>query len=65
MLENGVDTGIHWQAGHHFTFFKKFTRGPLPITDKISEEIVSVPLHSNMPDEAINKVIEVVNAFSR
>lgn len=64
MHENGVDTGIHWQAGHHFTFFKKFAREPLPITDKITQEIVSIPLHSNMPENHISKVIEVVNSFS-
>jgi dTDP-4-amino-4,6-dideoxygalactose transaminase len=59
----GIDTGIHWQPGHNFEFFKKCRRGPLDVTEKIASEIVSLPLHSKMTKSDLDNVIEVVKAF--
>jgi len=53
MARQGVDTGIHWQAGHSFTFLKDCQRGPLDVTGRIVEEILSLPLHSKMNDDDI------------
>jgi len=65
-LENcGVDTGIHWQPGHHFTFFKQCRTGPLPITEDIARRIVSLPLHAKMAEEDINRIIVAVRTFFR
>jgi len=63
MASEGVDTGIHWQAGHCFSYFKKCRRGPLDITEKIVEEIMSLPLHSKMQIKDFNKVIKTVKNF--
>ena len=35
MKQCGVDTGIHWQAGHNFSFLKDARRGSLDVTDCI------------------------------
>ena len=59
----GVDTGIHWQAGHSFSFLKDSLRGPLDVTDRIVEQILSLPLHSKMSDSDINQVIYSVRSF--
>jgi dTDP-4-amino-4,6-dideoxygalactose transaminase len=63
MKENGVDTGIHWQAGHSFTYFKDCRRGSLDVTNKITEEIVSLPLHSKMRSEDVDAVIDSIHSF--
>ncbi len=63
MRQQGVDTGIHWQAGHRFTFLKDCRRGPLDVTERIVEQILSLPLHSKMSDEDIKRVIQSVESF--
>jgi dTDP-4-amino-4,6-dideoxygalactose transaminase len=63
MKSRGVDTGIHWQAGHSFSYFKNCRRGPLDITEKITDEIVSLPLHSKMKKTDFNKVVKTVKEF--
>lgn len=63
MRNLGVETGIHWQAGHRFTFFRECRRGSLEVTDRIAEQIISLPLHSKMNDVDLNRVIEAVSSF--
>ncbi len=61
--EHGVDTGIHWQPGHWFTLLKDCRRGDLTVTDRVGHEIVSLPLHSMMASETLNRVIEGIRSF--
>ena len=63
MKQCGVDTGIHWQAGHSFSFLKDCRRGSLEVTDRIVEQILSLPLHSKMSDSDIDQVIHSVRSF--
>lgn len=60
---NGVDHGLHWQPGHWFTFFKACRKGPLPVTEQVAREIVSIPFHSAMPDETAARVIGAIRSF--
>lgn len=64
MRDMGIDTGIHWQPGHHFTFLKNCRRGPLDITNKIANQILSIPLHSNMNSEFEDRVINALLAYN-
>lgn len=63
LLERGIDTGIHWQPGHWFTLLKDCRRGDLSITDRVGSEILSLPLHSLMPEKTIDRVVEAIRAF--
>jgi len=63
MLKEGVDTGIHWQPGHWFTLLKECRRGDLSVTEQVGHEILSLPLHSNMKPETIDRVITAVRSF--
>ena len=65
MKQCGVDTGIHWQAGHSFSFLKSCRRGSLEVTDRIVDQILSLPLHSKMADSDINRVIHSIKSFSK
>lgn len=60
---NGVDHGLHWQPGHWFSFFRDCRRGPLEVTEAVAREIVSVPFHSAMPEEAIARVVGAIRSF--
>jgi dTDP-4-amino-4,6-dideoxygalactose transaminase len=63
LLENGVDTGIHWQPGHWMTLLKDARRGDLSVTDTVANEILSLPLHSKMTEENLNIVIKNIKDF--
>lgn len=61
--DRGVDSGIHWQPGHWFTIFKDCRKGDLSITDKVGSEILSLPLHSCMSMDTIDRVINSIKSF--
>jgi dTDP-4-amino-4,6-dideoxygalactose transaminase len=61
--ERGVDTGIHWQPGHWFTLLKNYRRGDLSVTDRMGHEVLSLPLHSKMKTETLDRVISSVSDF--
>ncbi len=65
MYENGVDTGIHWQPGHWFSLFRNSRRGSLVVTERVGREIVSLPLHSKMPVETLDLVVDLIHSFFR
>ncbi len=63
MKSHGVDTGIHWQPGHKFSFLKNERSGSLIITDKIGEEIVTLPTYPDLTDEELSKVANTIRSF--
>jgi len=65
LKQQGIDTGIHWQPGHWFTLLKDCRRGDLSVSDKVGHEILSLPLHSLMQPETIDRVVGVIAEFFR
>lgn len=63
LKERGVDTGVHWPAGHWFTLLRDCRRGDLSVTDRVATEIVSLPLHSDMERAAQDQVVDAVRSF--
>jgi dTDP-4-amino-4,6-dideoxygalactose transaminase len=58
-----IETGIHWVPIHHLTLFAGCRQGPLDVVDRASQEIVSLPLHSGMPREVVERVCDAVISF--
>jgi dTDP-4-amino-4,6-dideoxygalactose transaminase len=63
LADAGVDTGIHWLPVHRTTLYNECRRGDLTVTDVVADEIVSLPLHSGMPEEVVDRVCNAVLAF--
>ncbi|HKV35401.1 MAG TPA: DegT/DnrJ/EryC1/StrS family aminotransferase [Pyrinomonadaceae bacterium] len=63
LRERDIDTGIHWQPGHWFTLFKDCRRGDLSVSDRVGNEVLSLPLHSMMTKETLDRVIAAVRDF--
>jgi dTDP-4-amino-4,6-dideoxygalactose transaminase len=63
LSERGIDTGIHWPPGHSFSLFKSCRKGSLDVTDAVSSEILSLPLHSDMSAAMLNRVVEAIGDF--
>ena len=63
LSSRGIDTGIHWQPGHWFTLLKNCRRGDLTVTEKVGNEVLSLPLHSNLPMDEVRRVAETIATF--
>jgi len=61
--ECGVDTGVHWQPGHHFKVLEGCRRGDLSVSQAAGEEICTLPLHSEMDPVAQDRVIAAVEGY--
>jgi dTDP-4-amino-4,6-dideoxygalactose transaminase len=59
----GIDTGIHWQPGHQFTLLRECRRGDLTVTERVGQEIVTLPLHSAPALGAMERVVDGVRSF--
>jgi len=58
----GIETGIHYKPIHMMSMYKNNSK--LPITEKISKQIVSIPIHPNLSNAQIDKIITTINKFS-
>ena len=63
LSERDIDTGIHWQPGHWFTLFKDCRRGDLSVSDRVGNEVLSLPLHSMMTTDTLDVVISGIQDF--
>lgn len=63
LRDRGIDTGIHWQPGHHFSYFRDAPAARLAVTERIAGEIVTIPLHSNMDAADADRVVDAVRSF--
>ena len=57
----GVGTGVHYIANHIQPFFSRYAQ-PLPITEKIWKEILTLPLYYDMTENDVDLVIKSVAA---
>lgn len=48
LLALGIQTGVHYQPNHLLTYFKTSPIAPLPITDAIAGQLLSLPLHPDV-----------------
>jgi dTDP-4-amino-4,6-dideoxygalactose transaminase len=61
LSKNGIETGIHYEPIHKMTLYTN--KQQLPITEKISKEIVTLPTHPNLSNNDVDYIIEKVNKF--
>jgi dTDP-4-amino-4,6-dideoxygalactose transaminase len=63
LQERQIDTGIHFVPVHKHTYFAKARQGDMSVTDKVIKEVLTLPLHSNMKPEWVERIIEGVVSF--
>jgi dTDP-4-amino-4,6-dideoxygalactose transaminase len=59
----GVDTGIHFVPAHRFSLLESCRRGDLSVTERAASELVTLPLHSHMESEAVERVAAEIRRF--
>lgn len=64
LLENDIQTLIHYPIPpHKQKAYKCYNHLSFPITEKIHEEVLSLPISPVMEDDELAKVIEICNLF--
>lgn len=58
-----IDVGIHFIPVHEHTLFKDSRCGDMLVTDAITRQILTLPLHSNMRMDFRDRVIDGVTSF--
>ena len=61
---HGISTIIHYPTPPHKQLaYKELNKLSLPITEKIHQEVLSIPMSPVMSDDEVNYVIEILNSF--
>ena len=63
----GVDSMIYYPVPLHFHApYADFGGGPgsLPLTERVCREVLCLPIHSHLSDEAVRHVVESVKSFA-
>ena len=61
MLE--IDVGIHFIPVHKHKYFSNSRFGNMKITEQVVKEVLTLPLHSNMKINQIQRIIEGITGF--
>lgn len=60
LLDKNIQTGIHYQLNHKLSFFNDPLASPLPITESIYPEILTLPLHCDLSEGDVIRVCDVL-----
>jgi dTDP-4-amino-4,6-dideoxygalactose transaminase len=58
-----IDTGIHFVPVHRHTYFANARCGDMSVTDRVVDEVLTLPLHSNMKPEYTARVTDAIVEF--
>jgi dTDP-4-amino-4,6-dideoxygalactose transaminase len=68
LTERGVGTQIHYPVPIHLqesAQFLGYRKGDLPVTEKIADEVLSLPMYAELTDAQIERVATSVTEFMR
>jgi dTDP-4-amino-4,6-dideoxygalactose transaminase len=64
LAEQGVSTDVHYPLpAHQQTPYAQFASGPLPTTERLAREVLSLPLYPELSDESVDYVTGVLRAY--
>lgn len=63
LYDHGIECGIHFVPVHKHTEFAGARRSDMRVTDKVVTEVLTLPLHSNMRMDFVDRVIKGVSSF--
>lgn len=61
MLENKIQTGIHYLPIHKMKYYS--SKSKLPVTEHSGKHIVTLPIHPNLTNNEVDKIIKFTNKF--
>ena len=66
LKKNGIECKAYfYPALHQKIIYKKYLTSSLPVTDFISDSIISIPLYSHMPGDSVIKICSIIKSLSK
>jgi dTDP-4-amino-4,6-dideoxygalactose transaminase len=63
LAENNISTGVHFKPLSELTYWRKAKKNPLPVTDEVWKNLLSLPCHNALTDEELNYIISKVKEY--
>lgn len=63
LKRRGIATGIHFLPAQDFTFLKACRRGDLGVTERVTREILTLPLHTLMAPALVERVAAAIREY--
>jgi dTDP-4-amino-4,6-dideoxygalactose transaminase len=68
LTERGIGTQIHYPVPIHLqqsAEFLGYRKGDLPVTERLADEVLSIPMYPELTDEQIDRVTTSIREFMR
>jgi dTDP-4-amino-4,6-dideoxygalactose transaminase len=65
LRQDGIATGIHFTPVHTKTLYSASRAGDLSVTERVGEEVMTLPLHSFMREDVVRRIAGIVADFAR
>ncbi|HZU22185.1 MAG TPA: DegT/DnrJ/EryC1/StrS family aminotransferase [Terriglobales bacterium] len=67
LQEEGISTGVHYPRGLHQQpiFQQLYGYEPLPVTERLAEQILALPVHHGLEEEDAHRIAETIPAMAR
>lgn len=62
LARRDIEVGIHFVPVHEHTYFAAARRSPMPVTERVVDEVLTLPLHTFQTESAIERVIAGVRS---
>lgn len=63
LADNGIATSVHFKPLTEMTYWKKAIKRPLPVTDKVWLELLTLPVHHGLRFDQVEYIINKVKEF--
>ena len=64
MHQRGIQTSIHYPPVHRFSSFEPYRR-PLPQTERVSDSLMTLPMHGRLSAEDVSRVAAALRELTR
>ena len=63
LAEKGIATSVHFKPLHVMTAYKKYAKNPLPVTDRVWTQLLSLPVFYTLKWSEVEYIIQCVKDF--
>ena len=56
LLEHSIQTGVHYMPNHGLTLYRDPAALPLPVTDAVFPELLTLPLHPDVTEQEVESI---------
>ncbi len=64
LIENGIETGVHYKPNHLYPMYQQYDVGDLVETEKAYKEILTLPMHMKLFENDISWVTGIIKRYT-